>query len=131
MRGIDVPRTDVIVFLRVTQSKIIFSQQLGRGLRRAKNKDEVLVLDFVSSIDRLSMLFQLKREFKSLIGRYSYHRNRCTGELLSIEMDTPEFQEREEDIIALIEYAEGRTVHRQSFPNWENCSKGPTLSNAS
>ena len=121
--GIDVPRTDVIVFLRVTQSKIIFSQQLGRGLRRAKNKDEVLVLDFVSSIDRLSILFQLKREFKSSIGRYSYHRSRCTGELLSIEMDTPEFQEREEDIIALIEYAEGRTVHRQSFPNWENCSK--------
>ena len=121
--GIDVPRTDVIVFLRVTQSKIIFSQQLGRGLRRAKNKDEVLVLDFVSSIDRLSMLFQLKREFKSSIGRYSYHRSRCTGELLSIEMDTPEFQEREEDIIALIEYAEGRTIHRQSFPNWENCSK--------
>ena len=120
--GIDVPRTDVIVFLRVTQSRIVFTQQLGRGLRRAKGKGEVLVLDFVSTVDRLDMLFQFRREFKSSTGRYPRNGVKEPDEYFTLEMDTPTFQEREADILALIEQAQRNAPSRQSFPDWDELS---------
>ncbi|MBR3056271.1 DEAD/DEAH box helicase family protein [Candidatus Saccharibacteria bacterium] len=103
--GIDVPRTDVIVFLRVTQSKIVFTQQLGRGLRRAEGKDKVLVLDFVSTADRLEMLFQFEREFRSAVGRYPRQKDSGEREYFTLNIDAPVFKDRKVDIIALIERA--------------------------
>lgn len=52
--GVDVPEVDLIVFLRVTHSRIIFLQQLGRGLRLSEGKDKVIVLDFVADIKRIA-----------------------------------------------------------------------------
>ena len=37
--------------LRPTQSAIIFVQQLGRGLRKAKNKSYVSVIDFIGNYE--------------------------------------------------------------------------------
>lgn len=45
--GIDFPDVESLLFLRPTESKIIFTQQLGRGLRLSAKKNEVIVLDFV------------------------------------------------------------------------------------
>lgn len=45
--GIDIPDANAILLLRPTQSPVIFQQQIGRGLRLARNKDACLVLDFV------------------------------------------------------------------------------------
>ena len=103
--GIDVPRTDAIVFLRVTQSKIVFTQQLGRGLRRTDKKDKVLVLDFVSTADRLDMLFQFEREFKSSVGQYPNRKPTEKQDFFTLNIDAPVFRDREVDIIALIERA--------------------------
>ena len=111
--GIDVPRTDVIVFLRVTQSKIVFTQQLGRGLRRADGKDKVLVLDFVSTADRLDMLFQFEREFKSTVGRYPDRKTTKNREFFTLNIDAPVFRDRKVDIIALIERA--RSFHQEQI----------------
>jgi superfamily II DNA or RNA helicase len=36
--GVDIPDVDFIVYLRVTHSRNIFLQQLGRGLRLKKVK---------------------------------------------------------------------------------------------
>lgn len=47
--GIDVPTCDCIMLLRPTESKVIFEQQLGRGLRITKKKKEVLILDFTAN----------------------------------------------------------------------------------
>ncbi|WGN88613.1 DEAD/DEAH box helicase [Ligilactobacillus faecis] len=47
--GIDIPCVDQVVLLRNTQSKIVFAQQLGRGLRRFPQKESVLVLDFIGN----------------------------------------------------------------------------------
>lgn len=110
--GIDVPRTDVIVFLRVTQSRIVFTQQLGRGLRRAKGKGKVLVLDFVSTADRLDMLFQLEHEFKSSVGRYPGRKAQQEREYFTLNIDSPIFTDRKVDIIELIERA--KNPHRWS-----------------
>ncbi|WP_216404580.1 DUF3427 domain-containing protein [Arcanobacterium phocae] len=47
--GIDIPAVNQVVLLRNTQSAIIFTQQLGRGLRKAENKDHLRVLDFIGN----------------------------------------------------------------------------------
>jgi superfamily II DNA or RNA helicase len=59
--GVDVPNVDMIVFMRVTHSRRIFVQQLGRGLRVAPQKDKVVVLDFVSDLRRIAEVIELQR----------------------------------------------------------------------
>lgn len=58
--GVDVPDVNIVVFARVTHSRKIFVQQLGRGLRIADDKESVVVLDFVSDIRRVAALLDLK-----------------------------------------------------------------------
>lgn len=60
--GIDVPDVNVIAFMRVTHSRRIFVQQLGRGLRLSPRKSTVLVLDFVADIRRIAAAIQLNRD---------------------------------------------------------------------
>lgn len=47
--GIDIPCINQVVMMRDTQSSIIFTQQLGRGLRKFKGKDHLRVLDFIGN----------------------------------------------------------------------------------
>ena len=63
--GIDVPDVNMLAFLRATQSRRIFVQQLGRGLRLACGKRKVVVLDFVSDIRRLAEVVRMDREAKA------------------------------------------------------------------
>jgi len=57
--GIDVPDVDLIVFLRVTHSRRIFIQQLGRGLRKSSEKENLVVLDFAADIRRIHAALDL------------------------------------------------------------------------
>jgi superfamily II DNA or RNA helicase len=63
--GIDVPDVNILVFQRVTHSRRIFVQQLGRGLRISSGKDKVIVLDFVSDIRRFAAGLDLKNKLGS------------------------------------------------------------------
>jgi superfamily II DNA or RNA helicase/diadenosine tetraphosphate (Ap4A) HIT family hydrolase/HKD family nuclease/SOS-response transcriptional repressor LexA len=47
--GVDIPLVDRVVMLRPTESKIVFLQQLGRGLRAADGKLRLEVIDFVGN----------------------------------------------------------------------------------
>lgn len=47
--GIDIPSVNQIVMLRPTESSIVFVQQLGRGLRKADNKEYLTVIDFIGN----------------------------------------------------------------------------------
>ena len=47
--GVDVPEINQVIMLRPTQSPIIFIQQLGRGLRKATDKEYVVVIDFIGN----------------------------------------------------------------------------------
>lgn len=47
--GVDIPEINQILLIRPTQSPIIFIQQLGRGLRKFKNKEYLVVLDFIGN----------------------------------------------------------------------------------
>lgn len=60
--GIDVPDVNLVAFIRVTHSRRIFIQQLGRGLRVKPGKSKVLVLDFVADIRRVAAALQLNHE---------------------------------------------------------------------
>ena len=62
--GVDVPEVDMILFLRVTHSRRIFVQQIGRGLRINPGKDSVIVLDFVSDLRRISEVLELDKAVK-------------------------------------------------------------------
>lgn len=47
--GVDFPNLRVLLFLRPTESKTIFFQQLGRGLRLCGGKESVVVIDFIGN----------------------------------------------------------------------------------
>ena len=57
--GVDVPDVNIICFARVTHSRRIFVQQLGRGLRLRPGKHYVEVLDFVSDIRRIAAIMNI------------------------------------------------------------------------
>lgn len=60
--GVDVPDVNILAFARVTHSRRIFVQQLGRGLRLRAGKDKVVALDFVSDIRRVAALLNIRRQ---------------------------------------------------------------------
>lgn len=62
--GVDLPTVDTVLFLRPTESATVFLQQLGRGLRRADDKDCLTVLDFIGNASRK---FRFDRRFGALI----------------------------------------------------------------
>lgn len=63
--GVDVPDVNILAFARVTHSRRIFVQQLGRGLRLREGKERVLALDFVSDIRRVAALLNLRRQLEA------------------------------------------------------------------
>ncbi|MCK9635803.1 MAG: DEAD/DEAH box helicase [Methylobacter tundripaludum] len=64
--GVDIPETNLLVFMRYTGSHTVWLQQLGRGLRKTPNKDYVHVLDFVGSLERLNEVHQLTKRVNSI-----------------------------------------------------------------
>ncbi|KRF19864.1 DEAD/DEAH box helicase family protein [Nocardioides sp. Soil796] len=66
--GVDVPDVNLIAFLRVTHSRRIFVQQLGRGLRLREGKESLKVLDFVTDVRRVAAGLDLKRTLAAIRG---------------------------------------------------------------
>lgn len=54
--GVDFPNVRVLLFLRPTESKTVFLQQLGRGLRLCSGKDRVRTLDFIGDYKRANQI---------------------------------------------------------------------------
>ena len=54
--GIDIPEVNQIIMLRPTESPIVFVQQLGRGLRKHKEKEYVVILDFIGNYNTNFMI---------------------------------------------------------------------------
>ncbi|MEJ5170654.1 MAG: DUF3427 domain-containing protein, partial [Fimbriimonadales bacterium] len=63
--GVDVPEIDTVLFLRPTESALLFTQQLGRGLRRHPDKKALTVLDFVG---RQNQRFRYDLRLRALTG---------------------------------------------------------------
>ena len=50
--GVDIASLDMVMFLRPTESPVVFLQQLGRGLRIYKGKEYLNVLDFIGNYEK-------------------------------------------------------------------------------
>lgn len=50
--GVDIISVDMVMFLRPTESPIVFLQQLGRGLRKCRGKEFLTVLDFIGNYEK-------------------------------------------------------------------------------
>jgi superfamily II DNA or RNA helicase/diadenosine tetraphosphate (Ap4A) HIT family hydrolase/HKD family nuclease len=47
--GVDLPRVDTVLMLRPTESRVVWLQQLGRGLRKAEGKGALTVIDYIGN----------------------------------------------------------------------------------
>ena len=54
--GTDIVEVNQVIMLRPTESPIVFIQQLGRGLRKAEEKEFVVVLDFIGNYQNNFMI---------------------------------------------------------------------------
>ena len=62
--GVDVPEVDTLLLLRPTQSPVLFTQQLGRGLRTSPAKTSCLVLDFIG---QHRAEYRFEERFKAMV----------------------------------------------------------------
>ena len=58
--GIDVPSIGCLILARPTMSEILYIQQVGRGLRPYKNKEDCIVLDHANNSERHGLPFDMR-----------------------------------------------------------------------
>jgi len=62
--GVDLPVIDTVLMLRPTESRILWLQQLGRGLRKAVEKTHLAVIDYIGNhrtfLRKAEILFSLQ-----------------------------------------------------------------------
>lgn len=79
--GIDIPSVNQVVMLRQTQSAIVFTQQLGRGLRKFAGKDHLRVIDFIGNYKNNYMIPI------ALFGENSRNKDRIRDHLIDNRVD--------------------------------------------
>jgi superfamily II DNA or RNA helicase/HKD family nuclease len=47
--GVDIPHVDTVLMLRPTESQLLWTQQFGRGLRKAQGKRDLAVIDYIGN----------------------------------------------------------------------------------
>ena len=62
--GWDCPETEVLFMARPTMSKVLYTQQLGRGMRLADGKESLIVFDFVDNASQYNMPYSMHRLFQ-------------------------------------------------------------------
>ncbi len=112
--GIDVPDVNMVVFMRVTHSRRIFVQQLGRGLRITPTKTHVIVLDFVADIRRIAAGIELNRQARERAQDVEVLRIQ-NDKIVNFDADAPAafFDEYLQDVASIEDMDESA---RLSFP---------------
>ena len=62
--GWDCPETEVWFMARPTMSKVLYAQQLGRGMRLSEGKEYLMVFDFVDNAGQYNAPYSLHRLFR-------------------------------------------------------------------
>ncbi|HHS3345535.1 TPA: DEAD/DEAH box helicase family protein [Vibrio cholerae] len=97
--GTDLPSIDTILMARPTESKILFLQQLGRGLRLSPitNKRKLVVLDFIgnhdSFLNRPATLFNVKT-LREVIGKLQTNAPLAKGCHVNFDIELINFWQR-------------------------------------
>ena len=100
--GVDVPFVECLLFLRPTESKRIFFQQLGRGLRRSPGKEKLLVLDFIGNFHNAYRIVEyLGLQPEETVVFESMGRVRSSKQIINLPLGCHvEFDDRVIDIFA-------------------------------
>lgn len=62
--GWDCPETEVLFMARPTMSKVLYTQQLGRGMRLSEGKEYLMVFDFVDNASQYNTPYSMHRLFR-------------------------------------------------------------------
>lgn len=105
--GIDIPAINLVLMLRPTQSSIIFIQQLGRGLRKYKEKEFLTVLDFIGNYnkafqiaialngakyyDKESLKLSIKTDFSNIAGCTNIQMDEIAKDRILEQIDSENF----------------------------------------
>lgn len=105
--GVDIPSINLVLMLRPTNSSIIFIQQLGRGLRKYKEKEFLTVLDFIGNYnkafqiaialngtkyyDKESLKISIKTNFSSMPGCTNIQMDEIAKERILSQIDNENF----------------------------------------
>lgn len=105
--GVDIPSINLVLMLRPTQSSIIFIQQLGRGLRKYKEKEFLTVLDFIGNYnkafqiaialngakyyDKESLKVSIRTDFSSIPGCTNIQMDEIAKERILSQIDSENF----------------------------------------
>jgi superfamily II DNA or RNA helicase len=97
--GVDFPNVRVLLFLRPTESKTVFLQQLGRGLRLCSGKDRVRILDFIGNYKRANQIRKYLAKFSNVeIGEENGKRTKKVVYTYSTNCEV-HFEEKVEEIL--------------------------------
>jgi len=121
--GVDIPGVNLVMMLRPTQSPIIFTQQLGRGLRKHHEKEFLTVLDFIGNhnksflipialsgsryYDKDSLKVQLEKNFSDIPGCTNISMDRIAKEHILTQLEKVNFSDMK---FLREEYQEFKTV---------------------
>ncbi len=81
--GVDIPEINQVLLVRPTESPIIFIQQLGRGLRKYRDKEYVVIIDFIANY-RNNFMIPI-----ALSGERSYDKDRIRKYLMQANKIIP------------------------------------------
>ena len=119
--GWDCPETEVLFMARPTMSKVLYTQQLGRGMRLSEGKEFLMVFDFVDNASQYNMPYSMHRLLK--LNEYSPGRV-VLGTQNQIEADD-ELYRKGEKPEAIIDYPVSVTDYEAvDVFNWQDEALG-------
>lgn len=83
--GVDLPQLDTVMMLRPTESRILWMQQFGRGLRTAVGKEHLTVIDYIGN----HRTFLLKPQTLLQLGSSDREVGQALDQLQKGEFDLP------------------------------------------
>lgn len=119
--GWDCPEIEVLFMARPTMSRVLYTQQLGRGMRLYEGKESLMVFDFVDNASQYNMPMSLHRLFK--LRKYR------AGELVLSPRDKraaeAELYDRREKPAALLDWPVDATDYELvDVFNWQEEAEG-------
>ena len=113
--GVDIPAVDTLLFIRPTESIAIFTQQIGRGLRIADNKEKCVIIDFIGNYrnaDRKLKLLHPQLIEKGKLLTQPVHTFEESGVVLNFDLEVI-------DLLKEI-VRKGQTLKQQIIQAYEN-----------
>lgn len=129
--GVDIPSVNTVLMLRPTESPIVFIQQLGRGLRKYKQKQFLTVLDFIGNhtkafliaialngqryYDKESLKVAITTDFAHLPGATHIQMDKISANRILEQIDQEKFMSAK---YLREQYQEFKKIRQGKVPYW-------------